>query len=56
MIDWSGVLVTVPAYNEAENLPRVVPEIRAAAPGAAVLVIDDCSRDATRAVAQGLGV
>jgi hypothetical protein len=56
MIDWSRILVTVPAYNEAENLPRVIPEIRAAAPGAAILVIDDCSTDDTREVARGLGV
>ncbi|MBI5837804.1 MAG: glycosyltransferase family 2 protein [Candidatus Eisenbacteria bacterium] len=56
MIDWTRVLVTVPAFNEAENLPRVIPEIRAAAPGAAILVVDDCSRDETRAVARGLGV
>jgi hypothetical protein len=56
VIEWPKVLVTVPAYNEADNLPRVIPEIRAAAPGAHILVIDDCSTDATREVALGLGV
>ena len=56
MIDWSRILVTVPAYNEAENLCRVIGEIRSAAPGAAIVVIDDCSSDDTRSVAQGLGV
>lgn len=56
MIDWSRVLVTVPAYNEAENLPVVIPEIRAAAPGAHIVVIDDCSRDDSRAVAEAMGL
>ncbi len=56
MIDWTRVLITVPAYNEAENLPVVIPEIRAAAPGAHIVVIDDCSRDTSREVARSLGV
>jgi glycosyltransferase involved in cell wall biosynthesis len=56
VIDWSRILVMVPAYNEAENLPRVIPEIRAAAPGAPIVVIDDCSSDDTCEVARGLGV
>ena len=56
MIDWSRILVMVPAFNEAESLPRVISEIRAAAPGAPIVVIDDCSTDDTRNVARGLGV
>ncbi|HVP37845.1 MAG TPA: glycosyltransferase family 2 protein [Candidatus Saccharimonadales bacterium] len=55
-MDWSRILVTVPAYDEAESLPRVIPEIRAAAPGAPILVVDDCSADDTREVARRLGV
>ena len=48
-----GVLVVVPAYNEAESLPDVLREIPAVAGGLAthVLVVDDASTDGTRAVA-----
>ncbi len=55
-IPWERVLVTVPCFNEAENLPRVIPEILAVAPGAHVVVIDDCSTDDTREVALGFGL
>jgi glycosyltransferase involved in cell wall biosynthesis len=48
-------LLILPAHNEASNLPRVIPEARAAAPGYDLLVIDDGSRDATAAVAASLG-
>jgi glycosyltransferase involved in cell wall biosynthesis len=56
MIDWSRILIMVPAHNEVDNLPRVIPEIRAAAPGAPIVVIDDCSTDGTCGVARELGV
>ena len=47
-----GVLVVVPAYNEAESLPGVLAEIPATVGGrpTRVLVIDDASRDTTRQV------
>ncbi|MER2599138.1 MAG: glycosyltransferase family 2 protein [Caldilineales bacterium] len=48
-------LLILPAYNEATNLPRVLPEARAAAPGYDVVVINDGSRDATAEVARSLG-
>ncbi len=48
-------LLILPAHNEASNLPRVIPEVRAAAPGYDLVVIDDGSRDATAAVAASLG-
>ena len=48
-------LLILPAHNEANNLPRVIPEARAAAPGYDLVVIDDGSRDATTAVAASLG-
>lgn len=48
-------LLILPAHNEASNLPRVIPEARAAAPGFDMVVIDDGSRDDTAAVAAGLG-
>ena len=48
-----GVLVVVPAYNEAESLPGVLAEIPATVGGrpTRVLVVDDASRDTTRQVA-----
>lgn len=45
----------MPAHNEAGNLPQVIAELRAAAPGYDLVVIDDGSRDRTAAVATGLG-
>ena len=40
-------LIIIPAYNEAEHIAQVVGEIKAAAPQADCLVVNDCSRDAT---------
>ena len=50
------VLVIIPAHNEQESLPRTLGEVRAAAPEAGVLVVDDGSRDATASVARRHGV
>jgi hypothetical protein len=52
-----GVLVCVPAYEEADNLPSVLAEIPADVAGLSthVLVIDDGSRDATAEVARTRG-
>ncbi|MGO4342413.1 polyprenol monophosphomannose synthase [Pedococcus sp. 2YAF34] len=48
------VLVCIPTYNERENLPLVVRRIRAAVPGADILVLDDSSPDGTGDVADEL--
>ena len=48
-------LLILPAHNEANNLPRVIPEARAAASGWDLVVINDGSRDNTAAVAASLG-
>jgi glycosyltransferase involved in cell wall biosynthesis len=50
-----GVAVVVPAWNEAGSVASVVKEIAAAAPGAAVIVIDDASLDTTAEVARAAG-
>ena len=50
-----SVLVIIPAHNEAENLPHVLPAVREAVPDADILIIDDHSADATSAVAGQLG-
>jgi dolichol-phosphate mannosyltransferase len=46
-----SVWVILPTYNEAENIEAVVGGIRAAAPAARILVVDDNSRDGTGAIA-----
>jgi hypothetical protein len=48
-----GILVVIPAYNEAEALPNVLAEVPATVAGrpTRILVVDDASRDATRRVA-----
>lgn len=48
------VLVVLPTYNEALNLPLLVPRILAAVADADVLVVDDGSPDGTAAVAESL--
>ncbi len=52
-------LVVLPTYNEAENISTVLRRLRAAAPDADVLVVDDSSPDGTgdlaKAVADELG-
>ena len=48
-------LVLVPAFNEAARLGRVLAGIRAAAPDADVLVVDDGSLDDTSGVARAAG-
>jgi glycosyltransferase involved in cell wall biosynthesis len=48
-------MVIIPAYNEAGAVGEVVREVRQVVPGIRVLVIDDCSEDATVTVARGAG-
>lgn len=45
-------LVFIPAWNEEENLPAVLDELRGGLPEADVLVVDDGSTDGTAAVAR----
>jgi hypothetical protein len=47
-------VVIVPTYNEAENLERLVRELRRQAPEADVLVVDDRSPDGTGEIAERL--
>ena len=48
-------LVFIPAWNEEENLPAVLEELRAELPDAEVLVVDDGSTDRTAEVAKEHG-
>lgn len=57
MAEDAGVLVIIPAFNEAESLPGVLAEVPTTVAGlkTRVLVVDDASRDATRRVALAHG-
>lgn len=52
-------LIVLPTYNEAENVAEILRRVRAVAPQAGVLVVDDSSPDGTadiaRAAARELG-
>lgn len=48
------MLVVLPTYNEAENIERILREIRKALPDGGVLVVDDGSPDATADIAEGV--
>lgn len=49
------VLVIIPCYNEAANLERVVASLRAAAPQADYLIVNDCSTDSSADVCRKNG-
>jgi glycosyltransferase involved in cell wall biosynthesis len=51
----SDTLVFVPAWNEEDNLPAVLDELRRELPQADVLVVDDGSTDRTADVARSQG-
>lgn len=51
----ADTIVIIPAYNEAANLPRVIPALRAVLPAVDIVVINDCSKDRTAEVAAALG-
>ena len=48
-------LVFIPAWNEADNLPAVLEELRGELPDVEVLVVDDGSTDATAELARAAG-
>ena len=50
-----AALVVLPTYDEAENITAVLERIRAAAPEAEVLVVDDGSPDGTADLAETAG-
>ncbi len=51
----SDTLVFIPAWNEEDNLPFVLDELRAGLPESAILVVDDGSTDGTADVARARG-
>jgi len=49
------LLILIPAFNEEAAVGGVVREVRSVMPGAPILVVDDCSVDATRGEARAAG-
>lgn len=50
------VLVVIPAYNESENIEKVLKEIKKDINYADILVINDCSKDNTKEIVEKNGV
>ncbi len=50
------ILVVIPAYNEAENIEKVLKEIKKDIDYADILVINDCSKDNTYEIVRKNGV
>lgn len=50
------VLVIIPAYNEEASIHNVIEDVRTHAPDAAIVVVDDGSRDGTANIARSKGV
>ena len=50
------VLFVIPAYNESENIEKVLQEIKKDASFADILVINDCSKDNTKEIVEKNGV
>ncbi len=50
----SRTVVVIPTYNEAENLPLIVPQVLEQDPAIEVLVVDDASPDGSGKIADDL--
>ena len=49
------LLIIIPAYNESENIERVVEELKEVVPQYDYVVINDGSRDGTAAICRSRG-
>lgn len=50
------ILFVIPAYNESENIEKVLQELKNKVPFADVLVINDCSKDNTGEIVERNGI
>ncbi len=50
-----GLMIIIPAYNEAATVATVVKEVRQVVPQVPVVVVDDCSIDGTASLAREAG-
>jgi glycosyltransferase involved in cell wall biosynthesis len=55
MLENRELLVIIPAFNEEDAIVGVIQGIQRSVPGVPVLVLDDCSRDGTVALARAAG-
>lgn len=46
------ILIVIPAYNEEENIKKVLDEIKKDIKGADILVVNDCSKDRTKEIVE----
>jgi dolichol-phosphate mannosyltransferase len=53
-MSYSSITVVLPTYNEAENIPKLVPELMALPLGLRVVIVDDGSPDGTGDLAEKL--
>lgn len=49
------VLIIIPAYNEAENIEKLINNINELCPFADYLVVNDCSKDSTEDILKAIG-
>lgn len=49
------VLIIIPAYNEAENIEKLIDNIKQLCPFADYLVVNDCSKDDTEEILHRIG-
>jgi len=54
-VESGSLLVVIPAFNEQACIGGVIREARETLPGVSLVVIDDCSKDATVALAREAG-
>jgi dolichol-phosphate mannosyltransferase len=50
----SKVLVVIPTFNEAENIPRIIPAVLSRGRNIEVLIVDDASPDGTAGLVRGM--
>lgn len=50
------VVILIPTYNEAENIAKIIPEIKGVLSDAHIIVLDDNSPDGTAAIVRKLAV
>ncbi len=54
--DGNKVLFVIPAYNESENIEKVIKEIKEDVSYADILIVNDCSKDNTKEIVENLGI
>lgn len=50
------ILTIIPAYNESENIQKVLDELKKDFPETDILVINDCSKDNTKQIVESNGI